>query len=81
MTRDDDSVPDEFLNNPIKDGELKDSVMTAPDFEKMKDRYYEIRGWDIKTGIPTRATLEKYGLGYVADDLEKLGKLPEAVKA
>ena len=37
----------------------------------MKDEYYEIRGWDIKSGIPTRDSLEEVGLKDVADDLEK----------
>jgi aldehyde:ferredoxin oxidoreductase len=37
--------------------------------EKMKDDYYQIMGWDVETGIPTRRTLEKYGLADVADSL------------
>jgi len=37
--------------------------------------YYALRGWDIATGTPTRQTLEGLGLGDVAQDLEKLGKL------
>ena len=40
------------------------------------DMFYEEMGWDVTTGAPTRKTLEHYGLGYVADDLEKLGLLP-----
>ncbi len=35
----------------------------------LKD-YYQARGWDVNTGIPTRAKLEELGLGYVADELE-----------
>jgi aldehyde:ferredoxin oxidoreductase len=38
--------------------------------------FYQLMGCDVKTGNPTRATLEKYGLKDVADELEKLGKLP-----
>ena len=30
-------------------------------------------GWDTETGIPTRATLEKFDLGDMADKLEELG--------
>jgi aldehyde:ferredoxin oxidoreductase len=40
------------------------------------DLYYEARGWDKETGWPTRETWEKFGLADIADDLEKLGKLP-----
>ena len=45
----------------------------------MKDRYYALRGWDQKTGLPTRATLEAYGMKEVADDLEARGLLPKEV--
>jgi aldehyde:ferredoxin oxidoreductase len=40
------------------------------------DLYYERRGWDKATGWPTRETWEKYGLSDIADDMEKIGKLP-----
>ena len=33
--------------------------------------------WDGETGIPTRQTLCSLKLDDVADDLEKLGKLPK----
>jgi aldehyde:ferredoxin oxidoreductase len=42
----------------------------------MLDNYYELRGWDKKTGLPTRAKLETIGLGDVADQLEKMNRLP-----
>ena len=34
----------------------------------MLDEYYEIVGWDERTGIPKRSTLESLGLKDVADD-------------
>lgn len=46
------------------------------DMEIAKDMFYEEMGWDKATGIPTRKTLERLGLGYMADDLEKRGLLP-----
>jgi len=27
------------------------------DLEKAKDEYYQLRGWDVATGIPTRQIL------------------------
>jgi aldehyde:ferredoxin oxidoreductase len=42
----------------------------------MVDTYLQLRGWDKTTGWPTRAKLEELGLEDVADELEKLGKLP-----
>ncbi|MBI9105381.1 MAG: aldehyde ferredoxin oxidoreductase [Spirochaetales bacterium] len=46
------------------------------DFETTLTMFYEEMGWDAKTGSPTRATLDKLGLGYVADELEVLKLLP-----
>jgi len=92
VTRESDSLPKGFMDKEItytrfdySDKKTLPKIQVAAKldsarFEKMKDRYYELRGWDIKTGIPTRETLEKFGLGYVADDLERLGKLPQTAK-
>ncbi len=46
------------------------------DWNDLTDLYYDKRGWDRKTGWPTRETYERYGLGDVADELESIGKLP-----
>ena len=46
-------------------------------FDEFKTRFYELQGWDTATGYPTRAALEPLGLGYVADELEREGKLGE----
>ena len=50
--------------------------MDRADMEKAFDMFYEEMGWDVKTGIPTRATLEKFGLGDMADKLAEYGILP-----
>ena len=44
-------------------------------FEDWKTKYYELEGWDTKTGWPTKSTLEALGLGHVADELQSKGKL------
>ena len=44
-------------------------------FEDWKTRYYTFEGWDPKTGIATRETLEKLGLGKVADELAAAKKI------
>jgi len=51
-------------------------TVTWEDWNDLVDIYYSKRGWDIKTGWPTRATYEKYGLKDVADELELIEKLP-----
>ena len=40
-------------------------------FEQMKDEYYSLRGWDVKTGLQTRAKLEELQMGDIARELEK----------
>jgi aldehyde:ferredoxin oxidoreductase len=42
--------------------------------QKLLDDYYEYRGWN-KDGVPTKETLEKLQLGYIADDFTKRGIL------
>jgi aldehyde:ferredoxin oxidoreductase len=44
-------------------------VMDAEKFEQMKDEYYDIRGWDKTTGVPSREKLEALGLGDVAEEV------------
>lgn len=43
--------------------------------EKLKTEFYQLEGWDVATGYPKRATLEKLGLGCVAEVLTEHGKL------
>ena len=42
-------------------------MIDAKKFEQMKDEYYEIRGWDKQTGIPTKEKLVELGLSDIAD--------------
>ncbi|MFC2041305.1 aldehyde ferredoxin oxidoreductase N-terminal domain-containing protein [Chloroflexota bacterium] len=46
------------------------------EFNKAMDEYYEARGWDPKTGIPRRSTLERFGLKRIADELEQKYGVP-----
>jgi len=39
--------------------------------EQLKDEYYEYRGWDSATSLPTRKKLEELELGDVAEVLER----------
>ena len=47
-------------------------------FDNAMDEYYQYRGWDLSNGVPTRSTLEKYGMKDVADDLENKYGVPVA---
>jgi aldehyde:ferredoxin oxidoreductase len=63
---------------PGKDGEIiskEGAVVDRDGFERMKDDYYALRGWDVETGFPTRAKLSELHLDDVAADLETQGLL------
>jgi aldehyde:ferredoxin oxidoreductase len=80
VRREDDSLPERYFKEPIPSGIYKDTKFDRKEFEKMKDEYYDLRGWSKETGVPTRETLEKAKLKYVADDLEKRGVLGKKKK-
>ena len=44
-------------------------------WEALKNRYYELCGWNEKNGRPTRSGLEELGMSSVADQLQAAGKL------
>lgn len=46
-----------------------------PDFLRIRDEYYGLRGWDVPTGLQTRNGLQALDLGDVADSLDEQGLL------
>ncbi|MFH0729762.1 MAG: aldehyde ferredoxin oxidoreductase N-terminal domain-containing protein [Pseudomonadota bacterium] len=83
--REDDTLPEFHFTTPLetvrenpkclgpgKNGETisrKGEVVDKQKFEAMKDEYYQLRGWDPKTGLQTRAGLEQLDLKDVADEI------------
>ena len=64
------------LLSPGKGDEVinkKGAVLDRDKFERLKDEYYGLRGWDISTGLQTRAKLNELGLSDVVSDLERRG--------
>ncbi len=61
IRREDDTLPTRFLKEPLppSSGPSAGSVV---EIEPMLDEYYEARGWDVMTGIPTRETFQRLGL-------------------
>jgi len=59
--REHDSLPDR-LHQPLPDGPAKGRCVDARTFSKMLDQYYELMGWDLDTGNPTRGKLLELGL-------------------
>jgi len=76
ITRGDDYLKGRYLDEPVHGGPYDGMAVDRQKWDGMLDEYYELNGWDTQTGIPTRAKLEALGLKDVADELEKLGKLP-----
>ena len=75
LTRKDDALPKRLME-PLPDGIFAGKPITQEMLDSLLDNYYELRGWDKKTGLPTRAKLETIGLGAVAEQLEKMHRLP-----
>ena len=70
-----EDTPSGRYMEPAHGGAADGRAIDLQAYDRMLDRYYEVHGWDIKTGIPARDTLERMGLKCVADDLEKRGIL------
>ena len=68
MGREDDYLPERILTEPIKEGVSKGNYISKDDLSLMLDEYYTARGWDVKTGMPSKEKLEELGLGYALKD-------------
>ena len=82
-----DTVSEAFFTEPLDgvffdpecvvpggDGGLasrKGAVIGREDFEKLKDEYYALRGWDAATGLQKGTRLAELGLGDVAQELKE----------
>ena len=76
FSRHDDYPPERFMEEPIKSGPMKGEKLSRERWDEMLDEYYELHDWDKATGWQSRECLEALGLNKVADDLEKVGRLP-----
>jgi aldehyde:ferredoxin oxidoreductase len=68
MSKRDDYLPPRFSKNMLA-GASSEQRITNRDLQKMLDEYYEIRGWDRETGIPTATKLVNLGLSHIAKDI------------
>jgi aldehyde:ferredoxin oxidoreductase len=76
ITRKDDALPRRF-SEPLVEGTYKGETLSDVVLSEMLSSFYEFRGWDKKTGVPTRKKLEELDLSYAAEQLESLGVLPK----
>jgi aldehyde:ferredoxin oxidoreductase len=68
-TRDDDSLPERLTAQPLPEGPAEGMVNDPETLELMKDAYYDFRGWDQSTGIPTPKKLQELELDALIPEL------------
>lgn len=61
--RDADTLPKKIFK-PLEGGPSDGVHMREGDFQHALDRYYAMAGWNVDTGMPTKESLERYGLGW-----------------
>jgi aldehyde:ferredoxin oxidoreductase len=69
LQREQDTLPGRLMLDPLPDGPAQGMVLDQPSLEKMKDSYYEMRGWDVTSGIPTPKKLQELGLEFIIPQL------------
>lgn len=68
--------PEDPCLMPGKGGEVtskKGAIVDRERFEKLKDEYYQLRQWDVASGIQTKSKLKELGLHDIVGDLEQRG--------
>jgi aldehyde:ferredoxin oxidoreductase len=60
--RKDDTLPKRFFDEALPTGPHIGQNLSQISFEKMKDEYYALRGWDRATGSPTNIKLRELEL-------------------
>ena len=63
--RDRDTLPKRIYDEPLKGGSSDGLTVTRQEVEEALDMYYEMCGWEVKTGKPTRVKLEELGLAWM----------------
>jgi aldehyde:ferredoxin oxidoreductase len=52
---------------------IRGNVLDRQKFEEMREEFYNLRGWDPRTGLQKKETLARLGMTDVAEELEKAG--------
>jgi aldehyde:ferredoxin oxidoreductase len=69
-----DWPPPRWFEQPLTKGPYAGKKLKTEDYEKLLSLYYELRGWD-ENGIPRKSTLQRLGLNYVAEELNRIVEL------
>ncbi|MFZ5943131.1 MAG: aldehyde ferredoxin oxidoreductase family protein [Bacillota bacterium] len=68
FTKNDDQLPERFFTG-MENGRLKGLKLDKENFYKDLDLLYEMLGWDVKTGNPSKGKLYELGLDWIADEV------------
>jgi aldehyde:ferredoxin oxidoreductase len=49
----------------------KGKTLDRKEFERMKDEYYLLRGWEVESGMQTKKKLQELGLNFLCSEMEK----------
>jgi aldehyde:ferredoxin oxidoreductase len=78
LRKEHDQIPDHFFASvstrllpPFPPAEHPHPPLSREYFEETKTEYYKLMGWDVKTGLPRRSTLQKLGMDDVLASFEK----------
>ena len=63
--REEDRLPKKMFQ-ALKGGESDGVALTEEEIESALDMYYELAGWDVESGMPTREKLENLGFEWLA---------------
>jgi aldehyde:ferredoxin oxidoreductase len=77
MGREDDLPPRRYMEESVKSGPFKGHRCEPDKWGRMLDDYYEFQGWDRRTGLQRKSTLESLGMDDVARRLAVAGKLAD----
>ncbi|RMF92855.1 MAG: hypothetical protein D6734_11330, partial [Candidatus Schekmanbacteria bacterium] len=72
IRRGDDRLIGKWVEGPVPSGQFKGDTIDKDKWEWMLDDYYDRRGWDKKTGIPTKEKLISLGLSEEAGWLDRI---------
>jgi len=65
----DDCLPERMFQ-PLENGALEGVAIDREEFARMLELYYDMAGWDRKSGFPTPAKLAELDLEWLADEVE-----------
>ncbi|MGE5123880.1 MAG: aldehyde ferredoxin oxidoreductase C-terminal domain-containing protein, partial [Acidobacteriaceae bacterium] len=73
LQRHHDALPERLMLDPLPDGPAQGMVLDRDSLEKYKDAYYEMRGWDVASGIPSASKLHELELDFLIPQLWAAG--------